>query len=136
MVNIVNKWQQEQTPITTAITPNIELLLRPIAFGRCIDNLLSNAMKFADHIWLSMESHDDTVVILIEDDGCGIAEESRDDMLRPFQKQEAPNGAKNGAAGTGLGLAIANDIVQLHGGSLQLEHSQYGGLCVKITLSL
>ena len=55
MVNMVNKWQQEKTPITIDIEENITLLLRPIAFGRCIDNLLSNAMKFANHIWLNMK---------------------------------------------------------------------------------
>ena len=72
------------------------------------------------------------VVILIEDDGCGIPEELRDNMLRPFQKQDH----HDGTSGTGLGLAIAHDIAQLHGGHLALEHSQYGGLAVRITLFL
>jgi two-component system, OmpR family, osmolarity sensor histidine kinase EnvZ len=100
--------------------------IRPAAFKRCLDNLVSNAARFAsvvtitghcDHRWLS---------ITIDDDGPGIPANMREDVFKPFLRlDDARNQNKSG---TGLGLAIARDIARSHGGDIMLGDSPLGGL--------
>jgi len=49
----------------------IIMMLKPTAFERCLNNLTSNAAKYADHIWVSLSESDDEVQIIVEDDGEG-----------------------------------------------------------------
>jgi signal transduction histidine kinase len=56
-----------------------------------------------------------SVCIEVEDNGMGIPDEIRDKILQPFFT------TKKGTQGTGLGLSITNDIVNAHGGKLEIE---------------
>ncbi|MBS7788547.1 HAMP domain-containing histidine kinase [Roseococcus sp. SDR] len=67
-------------------------------------------------------------VIRVEDDGPGIAPQERRAALTRGVRLDAS------VSGTGLGLAIAQDIVAAYGGTLELDASEWGGLCVRITL--
>ncbi|MFD2200493.1 two-component regulator propeller domain-containing protein [Shivajiella indica] len=55
------------------------------------------------------------VVMVIEDNGPGIAEENKDKLLMPFFT------TKKGTEGTGLGLSITYDIVKNHNGTLEID---------------
>ncbi len=107
--------------------------LRPAAFKRCLNNIVSNAAKYADKIWINLERLDDKLVkITIEDDGIGIDENKFDEVFKPFYRVDSSRNMDTG--GVGLGLPIAMDIVHSHGGSIWLEQSKQGGLVVNITL--
>ncbi len=69
-----------------------------------------------------------TVSIDIEDNGPGIPEEMKEKILQPFFT------TKKGTQGTGLGLSITNDIINAHGGQINIE-SEPGSTCFTITLS-
>jgi len=71
---------------------------------------------------------DSTVSIKIEDNGPGIPEEIKDNILQPFFT------TKKGTQGTGLGLSITNDIIKAHGGSMEI-HSQPGKTIFTIRLN-
>lgn len=101
------------------------LPLRPLAFSRCLANLVDNACRHAGWIGISARRREEFVEILVEDDGPGIPEAYRDKVFQPFFRLDHREG-DNG--GTGLGLTIARDVVLGHGGDLKLDRSSRGGL--------
>ena len=100
--------------------------VRPGALKRCLTNLLDNAQRFGEHVWVGAERNGESIEIVVDDDGPGIPEESRDEVLRPFRRLEASRNPETG--GVGLGLAIAWDVARGHGGDLVLETAPPGGL--------
>ena len=94
-----------------------------------LGNLLDNACKWADaEVRLSIEATADSFVLAVEDDGPGIPQEQRDQVIsRGTRLDEQTDGH-------GLGLGIVRDIVEAWGGQLHLEESQWGGLKVRIEL--
>jgi len=100
--------------------------VRPNAFKRCLDNLVSNAARHArsisitghrDHRWLN---------VTVDDDGPGIPPRMREEVFKPFLRLDDARNQDQG--GTGLGLAIARDIARSHGGDITLSDSPLGGL--------
>jgi len=71
-----------------------------------------------------------SVVIEVEDNGPGIAEEIKDKILQPFFT------TKKGTEGTGLGLSITHDIVKAHGGELRVHTRAGQGSTFRIELNL
>ena len=107
--------------------------LRLSAFKRCLLNIISNAIKHANHIWITLEKRSKSEVeIIIEDNGIGIEEDKYEEVFRPFYRVDSSRNVDT--AGVGLGLPIAMDIVHAHGGEIWLDKSKHGGLAVHITL--
>ena len=70
------------------------------------------------------------VTVEVEDDGPGIAPESRDRVFEPFFT------TKDIGRGTGLGLSIAYGIARRHGGQMEIRCPAHGGTIVLVTLPL
>lgn len=112
-----------------------DLLLRPVSFKRCLNNIVSNAAKYGDFIWITLKKIGDSEVeIVIEDNGPGIEEEKFEDVFRPFYRVDSSRNISDGSVG--LGLPISMDIVHAHGGEIWLERSRYNGLAVHIRLPM
>ena len=107
-------------------------MLRPEVFKRCLTNLIDNATCYGEYVSLRIGKRDEFVDIIIDDDGPGIPEESREDVFKPFFRIEGSRNLKTG--GVGLGLSIARDVVRGHGGDIELDNSPLGGLRVRIKL--
>lgn len=97
-----------------------------------IGNLVENAAKYGGgSVFITVETSDKFVELLIEDDGRGIPEQERQ---RIFDR-----GARldSGKPGTGLGLAIVRDVAEIYDGSVSLEESEdLGGLLVRLRLPM
>lgn len=107
---------------------------RPVALRRCLVNLVDNAAVFGETLRVSTAQCEHGVTITVEDDGPGIPQAQREEAFRPFNRLER-SGAKSGnRMGYGLGLSIARDIARSHGGDIELDQSDLGGL--KATISL
>jgi two-component system osmolarity sensor histidine kinase EnvZ len=106
--------------------------IQPLAFERCMMNLINNAGQYAQNVWISAQDDGDSVTFVIEDDGEGIPVELYDDVFKPFFRADSARGGKSGSVG--LGLPIAMDIVHRHGGNIHLDESEHGGLQVVLTL--
>ena len=109
--------------------------MRPQAVTRAVENLISNARRFATHVELRLEFQDRSLRITVEDNGPGIPEELREDALRPFTRLDISRDPNRGG-GVGLGLSIAADIALSHGGSLRLTESpRLGGLRADLVIA-
>lgn len=101
-----------------------------LLFRRVITNLLTNAMRFAStQIEVKLARMQGQICIEVSDDGPGIPETERSNVLKPFYRLTPTKDSH--AGGAGLGLAIVSRIVALHGGSLTIDSSQSGGALIR-----
>lgn len=105
-----------------------QVVLRPQAVGRALENLLQNANRYGKTVELRLEFQDHALCFRVEDDGPGIPTEARSEALKPFARLDRSRDPNRGG-GVGLGLSIAADIARSHGGALGLwESTRLGGL--------
>ncbi len=99
----------------------VEAAFDPVELSKVIDNLLSNAVKFTPRggrVRVVLEIPDgDWVQLTVSDTGPGIAPDERQSIFERFHRADI-SGQK---PGTGLGLALARQLVEMHGGRLELE---------------
>lgn len=92
-------------------------------------NLLINAIQAMQNggtIYVKISSTGDAVTILIEDEGEGIPDNLTEKIWDPFFTTKEK--------GTGLGLVIVKNIIEAHGGSIELANRSAGGVRAKVTL--
>ena len=107
---------------------------RKTALTRAVDNLLSNACRFGDTIYLTVALDENQVRFIVEDDGPGIPAEQKRSVFVAFLRLETAEGEASGT-NVGLGLTIAKDIAENHGGTVLLDNSKdLGGLKAEIVL--
>ncbi len=91
-----------------------------------LGNLFSNAVKYGKEdgtIEFAVEPRDGTVAVMVRDNGEGIAPE---DLPKLFQKfSQVGRTGTNQPRGTGLGLVVCKELVELHGGRIEVS-SQVG----------
>ena len=92
-------------------------------------NLLDNARKWGkSRVLISVNRTNRATEVVVEDDGPGIPKERIEDVITRGTRLDRT------VPGTGIGLAIVHDLVELHGGRLDLGQSPSGG--VRVTLRL
>jgi signal transduction histidine kinase len=97
-----------------------------VSFRRAIQNILLNALRYAQHkVIIKYQHREDAVWVEISDDGKGIPQAERERVLQPFVRVDDSRSKESG--GVGLGLAIVSRIIQLHGGSVKIEQAEIGG---------
>ena len=113
---------------------NSEILLkgRPTALKRSFENIIQNGLAYGNKVEINIQKSNKRVIITIEDDGPGIPEDQHKNVFKPFFRLDKSRSLNQ--SGVGLGLAIVEDIINSHGGSIQLGRSKYNGLLVKIFL--
>ena len=124
--------RRDGPPLTVDSAAGLVVPVRPHALRRCLGNLIANARRYGEHVWLSSVPAADGVDILIDDDGPGIPTTERDRVFQPFIRLDASRNPSTG--GIGLGLTIARDVARSHGGDVRLENSPYGGLRARVHL--
>ncbi len=129
---IADKKLADKKTMHAAIQKSIFVTIRPEAIKRAIANLISNALTHADDVWVRLYRIGETIEIIVEDNGAGIAPEKMEEVFKPFYRIDESRNRKTG--GVGLGLSIVKDIINSHGGDIFLEKSTRGGLRVVIHL--
>ncbi|MBD3608931.1 MAG: ATP-binding protein, partial [Gammaproteobacteria bacterium] len=96
-----------------------------------IVNLLINAIQASSEnttIKVFLEHVDDSVRIIVQDEGCGIPDENISEVFNPFFT------SKKEGDGTGLGLSVSYGIINNHGGTIFLENILPHGIRATIVL--
>ena len=110
----------------------IELKVRPTALLRSFENVIQNGLTYGNKVFIEIQKGSNRAVVTIEDDGPGIPEDQYKNVFKPFFRLDKSRSLNQ--SGVGLGLAIVEDIINSHGGNIQLGKSKYKGLQVKISL--
>ncbi len=113
--------------------PHAMATVRPDDLHRSVTNLVENAVRFGAEAVIRLRTSPEQVTIDVEDDGPGISDAQKNNMLEPFVRGDDARNMDE-ASGFGLGLSIANAIVLAHGGTLSLHDRQPHGLVVRIQL--
>ena len=105
---------------------------RPIALKRSFSNVVQNGLTYGNHVYVNVQKRNARALITIEDDGPGIPEDQYKNVFKPFFRLDKSRSLNQ--SGVGLGLAIVEDVINSHGGNIQLGKSKHNGLLVKIFL--
>jgi len=113
---------------------NVVVLGDRLALRRVFANIIDNALAYghAAHVRTAMK--DGAVVVSIDDEGPGIPADQRQTVLEPFHRMEKSRNRATG--GAGLGLAVVRNLVEAHGGTIEIGASPGGGTRVSVTLPL
>jgi two-component system sensor histidine kinase RstB len=130
---IVKKYDLSKIKVAFISSNNIDYSFDPQLLKNAIDNLITNALKFAQsNVIVSLKSNKNNIEISVDDDGPGIPESEIKNIFEPFSVlSETQEFGKH----IGLGLTIAKSIVTLHKGIIVVSRSvQLGG--AKFTIIL
>ncbi|UVI30927.1 HAMP domain-containing sensor histidine kinase [Paenibacillus spongiae] len=127
--------QREGIALTARLTVDGPMLVEADAnrLKQVMINVFDNAFKFTPRggsVLITAEREADLARVSIADTGCGIAPEDLAHVTEKFYKGESQR------AGSGLGLAICKEIVELHGGTLELTSVLDEGTTVTIRVPL
>lgn len=103
----------------------------PLKLREVFFNLIRNAFDatdMGDEIFIDVKSQWKCLIVIIGDTGCGIDKERLENIFQPFVTYK-PNG-------TGLGLSIVKNIINAHGGTVQVYSKPEAGTKFMVVLPL
>ncbi|KQW52454.1 hypothetical protein ASC77_24000 [Nocardioides sp. Root1257] len=108
-----------------------------VRLAQVVDNLVSNAIKYTPRggsVHVTLDERTDAVELLVRDTGMGIAPDDLDQVFnRFFRTQQA---ADQAIRGVGLGLAITKQIIEGHGGVIEVDSELGRGSEFRVVLPL
>ncbi len=116
--------EDETLPATGDFTRILQVLM----------NLITNAIRYSPpggQIWIRTEQEDDLALVIIADQGRGVAPEDQDRIFEKFERVDPTE-----PGGTGLGLYIARRLARAMGGDLALDSAPGQGARFTLTLPL
>lgn len=104
---------------------------QPVSIARAISNLVENGLKYGQNVKVNAWSHDERIIIEVQDSGPGIPESLQQAMLQPFARMDQ---ARSSDGSLGLGLSIVHDIIARHHGTIEFRHARPAGFIVRLIL--
>lgn len=127
------------------VNPNTEIVVRspfdlkvegqPARLRQVFVNIIGNAARFShpgEPILVTLTQNNGSAGVSVRDTGPGIPVEQQDRVFERFW--QAGGTARTGSGGAGLGLAISKQIVDQHGGSIEVRENRPRGACFVVTL--
>jgi two-component system sensor histidine kinase PhoQ len=134
-VALLKVYGKKDLSLETAIAPGTQFIGDRADVTELLGNLLDNACKWCrSRVRIEVRVDESApsrtaLVIVIDDDGPGIAEADRAKVL------ERGGRADEATPGYGIGLAMVHDTVALYGGAMRIESSQLGGARFELKLA-
>lgn len=101
---------------------------------RVVENLVSNALKYSPEgrgVLVKTDVTESKAVLVVRDEGFGIPAYDLPQLFDPFFRAD---NTKDKAEGTGLGLSVTKEIVNQHGGHIEVESHEGKGSVFTVTL--
>lgn len=133
---VVHELQHAAT--TNDIRLMYEVVSEPLFFGDetmvqlITRNLVDNAIRYTPRggtVRVEVDSTPHHAVLRVRDTGSGLTAEQRKRIFQRFYR-----GGRHDTTGSGLGLSIVQRCVELHGGTIDLDSPESGGLSVIVSL--
>ena len=132
--------QRSQTFTVNTHLQHENVLADPNRLNRVLMNILSNAVKYTPtggHIRFEVDElprneHYARYRFIVQDDGIGMSKAYQKTLFDPFTREE--RSGTNKVQGTGLGMAITKNIVDLMGGSINVESTTGKGTRFEVVL--
>ena len=132
--------QRRQTFTVETHMQHENVLADPNRLNQVLMNILSNAVKYTPtggHIQLEVDElprneHYARYRFVVQDDGIGMSADYQKTLFDPFTREE--KSGTNKVQGTGLGMAITKSIVDLMGGSINVESATGKGTRFEVVL--
>jgi signal transduction histidine kinase len=124
--------ERENIEFTVYCEPDLPLITADSGrLKQVLINLLDNAFKFTDSkgsVLLKVYRVDNNLKIEVNDTGCGISKEELPRVKEKFFK------GKNSKSQNGIGLSICDEIIEMHGGTFQIDSEVNKGTKVIVTI--
>ena len=118
-----------------------QVLADPVKLRQILTNLTANAVKYtpdggqvellAEQVSLSKDGYG-SYRFIIRDNGIGMSEEFQKQLFQPFSRED--NSMTNVTQGTGLGLSIVKSVIDMMGGSIEVQSVQGQGSTFTVLL--
>lgn len=119
------RFQAPQVEIDYRGPKQLTTALQPRLLKHVLDNLLSNACRFASRVEITLQARKQGWTLYLADNGPAVPEDTLEHLFEPFFRDDPARGHQGNV---GLGLAIAQAAARAQGGSLTVERSALGGL--------
>jgi signal transduction histidine kinase len=121
-------------PVRLEAPPHLPLVCDEFRLEQVLTNLLTNAFRYGGGrpVHVRVAAEDGTAVIAVSDGGVGIAPQDQERIFEQFERADDARQAR----GLGLGLYIARQIVQAHGGRIELRSAPGQGSTFTVRLPL
>jgi signal transduction histidine kinase len=132
--DVTERYAGARVPVAVADLPRLWVTGRPDELRRVLANLLDNAVRHAAaEVRVGVSADGTDVVVVVADDGAGIAASDRERVFERFTRLDDARGRDEG--GAGLGLGIVRELVRGHGGTVRLVDAGTGpGFRVEVRL--
>jgi PAS domain S-box-containing protein len=138
-----HKAEEKSLQIAYEVSPQVVPVFigDPYRINQILMNLLSNALKFTDsgsvQVHCSVKANNQSsqeILFRVTDTGIGISEEFIGHLFDKFTQEDETVTRRFG--GTGLGMSICKQLVELMGGTIQVESRKNEGTTILFTLLL
>jgi signal transduction histidine kinase len=108
----------------------------PDMWEKIVLNLLSNALKFtlSGAVTVRLHARDGSACLQVIDTGCGIAAADLPHLFERFYRVQSEQARS--VEGTGIGLSLVQELVRLHGGTVQVTSTLGQGTTIKVNVPL
>lgn len=128
LTSALNKvYQNKGVSITLDISPEITFMGEQNDFMEVLGNVLDNACKYClEFVEVTARQHDETLHLIVEDDGPGIPESKRTLVFDRGQRADTLR------PGQGVGLSVVREIVEQYDGEIITGDAELGGARMEI----
>jgi len=121
--------------LESRVTPDLRMKGDRTKLNQVLYNLIDNGMKYTQDggtIRVSLEEAAEALVWRVEDNGVGIPAEDQEHIFDRFYRVDKARSRETG--GTGLGLSIVRQLVNMHGGTIEVRSTPGEGSCFTVKL--
>lgn len=130
LATIPDEYEESGATVSYEGPEQIRFFCRPNAINRALTNLVENGIQFGGNVRITAAAEGGFITIEVSDDGPGIPQDRMQEVVEPFVRLDRSRSGRPGSVG--LGLSIVKEIVNSHGGVLELVDRQPSGLVARL----